>query len=192
TLPPWQGRKSLGPSHPLGWEIVAPSALPAEPTSQVPREMTRDDIRAMVDAFAQSTRRAARAGFDVVELHGAHGYLLHQFLSPISNRRTDEYGGSLENRMRFTLEVFDAARAEFPADRPLGIRVSASDWVEGGWTPDETVELARVLAARGCDFIDVSSGGLSPDQKMTVGPGYQVPLAAKVRAATGMVTMAVG
>ena len=146
----------------------------------------------MKGAFVQATKRADRAGFDAIELHSAHGYLLHEFLSPLSNRRNDDYGGTLEGRMRFPLEVFEAMRAAWPSDKPLGIRVSATDWVEGGWDLAQTIEFAKALKTRGCDFIDVSSGGLSADQKMEVGPGYQTRFAAEVKGASGLPTVAVG
>jgi NADPH2 dehydrogenase len=144
------------------------------------------------EAFVAAARRAERLGIDALELHSAHGYLLHQFLSPISNRRTDAYGGSLQNRMRYPLEVFDAIRAAFPAEKPVGIKVSATDWVEGGWDLPQTIEYAKELKKRGVDWIDASSGGVSPKQKIPLGPGYQVPLAQGIRAATGVTTMAVG
>jgi 2,4-dienoyl-CoA reductase-like NADH-dependent reductase (Old Yellow Enzyme family) len=139
-----------------------------------------------------ATRRAARIGLDAVEVHGAHGYLLHEFLSPLANQRDDAYGGSLENRLRFPLEVFDAVRAAFPAGKPVGMRISATDWVEGGWDLEQSVVLAEALKARGCDFIHVSTGGLSPLQKITLGPGYQLPFAERIRAETGLPTIAVG
>jgi NADPH2 dehydrogenase len=142
--------------------------------------------------FAAAAERAARLGFELAELHAAHGYLLHEFLSPRSNRRSDEYGGSLDHRMRFPLEVFEAVRRIWPADRPLGIRVSATDWVDGGWTPDETVVFARALKDLGCDFVDVSSGGLDERQEVPLGPGYQVPFAEKVRREAEIRTWAVG
>jgi 2,4-dienoyl-CoA reductase-like NADH-dependent reductase (Old Yellow Enzyme family) len=144
------------------------------------------------DNFAEAARRAARLGIDAVEVHAAHGYLLHQFLSPLSNARDDEYGGSLANRMRFPLEVFEATRAAFTSGKPVGARVSATDWVEGGWDLEQTVAFAQELKRRGCDFIDVSSGGLSPRQKIVPGPNYQVPFAARIKEATGMPTIAVG
>ena len=146
----------------------------------------------MRDAFAAAAARAARLGLDAVQIHAAHGYLLHEFLSPLSNRREDEYGGSLENRMRFPLEVYDAVRAAFPAGRPVSVRVSGTDWVEGGWDIEQTVAFAQALEARGCSAIHVSSGGLSPQQKIPVGPSYQVPLARRVKAATRMPVVAVG
>jgi 2,4-dienoyl-CoA reductase-like NADH-dependent reductase (Old Yellow Enzyme family) len=159
-----------------------------------PRELSRDELPVLCDAFAAAARRAARLDFDAIELHMAHGYLLHQFLSPQVNRRNDDYGGALDNRLRLPLEVFDAVRAVFPADRPVGVRVSATDWLEGedSWTPEQTIELARRLQARGCDWIDVSSGGISPRQKIAIGPGYQVPFSRALREATGMTTIAVG
>jgi len=144
------------------------------------------------EAFASAARRAARVGVEGVQLHGAHGYLLHEFLSPLSNRRTDEYGGSLENRMRFPLEVFEAVRAAFPADRPVSMRVSGTDWVEGGWDIAQTVAFARALETRGCAAVHVSSGGLDPAQRIPVGPSYQVPLARAVKAAVRIPVIAVG
>ncbi len=191
TRPPWEGRDPLTIDT-GGWQTVAPSAIAASADAAVPKALERDEIRSLVEAFASAARRAARIGFDAVELHGAHGYLLHEFLSPLSNRRDDEYGGSLENRMRFPLEVFDAVRAVWPPDKPVGMRVSATDWIDGGWTLEDTVSLAHELKARGCDWIDVSSGGMAPPDSIPVGPGYQVPFAERVRAATGMVTIAVG
>jgi NADPH2 dehydrogenase len=144
------------------------------------------------EAFVEAAKRAERIGIDAIELHGAHGYLMHQFLSPISNRRTDEYGGSLQNRMRFPLEVYDAVRAAFPHDKPIGMRVSSTDWVEGGWDLAQTLEFASVLKARGIDWIDASSGGVSPLQKIPLGPGYQVQFADAIRRETGLPTIAVG
>jgi 2,4-dienoyl-CoA reductase-like NADH-dependent reductase (Old Yellow Enzyme family) len=144
------------------------------------------------DAFAESAARAARLGIDLIQLHAAHGYLLHQFLSPLSNQRDDEYGGSLENRMRFPLEVFDAVRAAFPAERAVTMRVSATDWVEGGWDIEQTVAFAQALESRGCDAIHVSSGGLHPAQRIPTGPNYQVPFARTVKAAVRMPVVTVG
>jgi 2,4-dienoyl-CoA reductase-like NADH-dependent reductase (Old Yellow Enzyme family) len=191
TRPPWQERKPLLPAD-GGWQTVAPSAVAADKGVPAPKALERQEITSLIEAFARAAERAQRIGFDAVELHGAHGYLLHEFLSPLSNRRDDEYGGSLENRMRFPLAVFSAVRAVWPADKPLGMRVSATDWVQGGWTLDETIVFARKLKARGCDWIDVSSGGIDPAQRVPVGPGYQVPFAEKVRAEVGMTTVAVG
>jgi len=144
------------------------------------------------DAFVAAAKRAERLGIDALEVHSAHGYLLHQFLSPIANRRTDQYGGSLQNRMRYPLEVFDAVRAAFPEHKPVGIKVSSTDWVEGGWDLAQTIEYARELKKRGVDWIDASSGGVSPLQKIPLGPGYQVPFAQAIKEATGVTTMAVG
>jgi NADPH2 dehydrogenase len=174
------------------WTTLAPSALPYGPGWHTPKPMTAADLDATKEAFVRSAERAARLGFDVVELHMAHGYLLHQFLSPIANRRDDRYGGSSENRMRYPLEVFEAVRAALPAGLPLGVRLSATDWVEGGWTPDETVALAKRLKALGCDFVDVSTGGLDPRQMVAPAPGYQVPFADRIRREAGIPTMAVG
>ena len=191
TLPPWQGRKSLS-SEEGGWQTVGPSAIASGAGTPPPEALQLDEIRQLVDAFVQAARRAERIGFDAMELHSAHGYLLHQFLSPLSNQRRDEYGGSLEQRMRFPLEVFEAVRAEWPGNRPLGVKVSATDWVDGGWSIEDTVAYATALKAGGCDWIDVSSGGLVSARDIPVGPGYQVPFAERVRAETGLATIAVG
>jgi hypothetical protein len=147
----------------------------------MPHAMTKDDIKRCIGEFAAAAKRVDRIGYDVIELHGGHGYLLHQFMSPLSNQRTDEYGGSTENRIRFALEVYKAVRAVWPEQKPLGIRVSATDWVDGGWTPEETVVLAKELKKLGCDYMDVSTGGLDPKQKIPLAPGYQVPFAEKVK-----------
>ncbi|MDX1430933.1 MAG: NADH:flavin oxidoreductase/NADH oxidase [Gammaproteobacteria bacterium] len=191
TLPPWEGRKRLLPEN-GGWVPVAPSAISGGGGDPPPAALGAQEIDALVEAFATSAARAERVGFAAIELHAAHGYLLHQFLSPLSNRRDDDYGGSLENRMRFPLAVFDAVRAAWPDDKPLGVRVSATDWIEDGWTLEDTIAFARELAARGCDWIDVSSGGLAPPDVIPTAPGYQVPFARAVRAATGLTTIAVG
>lgn len=188
---PWEGRQPILPSD-GGWEIVAPSAIALQDDTPVPRELSSTEIADMVNKFADAARRAERIGIDALELHAAHGYLLHQFLSPISNRRTDSYGGSLDNRMRFVLEVFEATRAAWPATKPLGIRLSATDWIEGGWDMDQSIVLCKLLKQSGCDWIDVSSGGLAPDQVVPVGPGFQVPLSEQIRQETGMTTIAVG
>jgi 2,4-dienoyl-CoA reductase-like NADH-dependent reductase (Old Yellow Enzyme family) len=190
TRVPWQGRGSV-PHDEGGWVTEAPSAL-AFGGYDTPREMTRADMINVVDGFVAATRRAHAIGFDVVEIHAAHGYLLHQFLSPLSNQRTDGYGGGLEERLRFPLEVVEAVRAEWPEDKPLLVRVSATDWAEGGWDADQTVELARRLRERGVDLVDVSTGGLVPDAQIPVGPGYQVPFAERVRREAGIATGAVG
>jgi 2,4-dienoyl-CoA reductase-like NADH-dependent reductase (Old Yellow Enzyme family) len=193
SRPPWEGGKLL-PLENGGWTHEAPSALPHAEGERPPHALTREQVAGVRDAFVASTRRAARLGFDAVELHFAHGYLIHQFLSPVSNQRDDEYGGGFANRVRFPLEVFDAVRAVFPQHLPVGVRVSATDWLDDqpSWDLAQTIELAQLLKARGCDWIDVSSGGISPQQKIVLGPGYQVPFARAVRAATGLPTVAVG
>ncbi len=188
---PWQSGKQI-PLSEGGWVAHAPSALPHKEGELAPQALDDAGLNRIRDAFVETAKRAERLGIDGLELHGAHGYLLHEFLSPISNRRTDAYGGSLENRMRFPLEVYDAVRAVFPAEKPIGVRVSGTDWVEGGWDLDQTIAFAKELQKRGADWIDVSSGGVSPLQKIPVGPGYQVPLAQGVKEATGLTTFAVG
>ena len=188
---PFEGGKALAPDE-GAWTTVAPSALPYGPGWHVPHALTKDGLREVKQQFVDAAKRAARIGFDLVELHAAHGYLMHEFLSPISNQRDDEYGGSLENRMRFPLEVFDAVRAVWAKERPLGARVSATDWIDGGWTPEETVVFAKAMKARGCDFFDVSSGALDPRQQIPMAPGYNVPFAEKVRKETGIAVMSVG
>jgi 2,4-dienoyl-CoA reductase-like NADH-dependent reductase (Old Yellow Enzyme family) len=192
TRVPWEGGGQIGPTEPTGWQTVAPSAIPFEEGENPPVALDRAGLDRIRDGFAAAAERAARLGLDAIQLHGAHGYLLHQFLSPLSNRRDDEHGGSLENRMRFPLEVFDAVRAVFPKDRPVSMRVSGTDWVEGGWDVDQTIAFAAALKARGCAAIHVSSGGLSPAQAIPVGPGYQVPLARAVRQAVDIPAIAVG
>jgi 2,4-dienoyl-CoA reductase-like NADH-dependent reductase (Old Yellow Enzyme family) len=188
---PFEGGKALAPDE-GAWTTVAPSALPYGPGWHVPQALTKEGMHEVKQQFVDAAKRAERIGFDLVELHAAHGYLLHEFLSPISNQRDDEYGGSLENRMRFPLEVFDAVRAVWPKERPLGARVSATDWIDGGWTPEETVVFAKAMKARGCDFFDVSSGALDPRQQIPMAPGYNVPFAEKVRKETGIAVMSVG
>ena len=192
TRVPWEGGAQVLPHDPGGWQTVAPSALPFATTDHPPRALDRDELARIRDAFAESAKRAARLGLDAVQIHCAHGYLLHEFLSPLSNRRDDEYGGSLENRMRFPLEVFDAVRAVFPSERPVSLRVSGTDWAEGGWDLEQTVAFAQALEARGCSAINVSSGGLTPAQRIPLGPNYQVPLARAVKAATNLPVVAVG
>lgn len=191
SAPPWEGGRLI-PADAGGWQSVAPSAVPHAEHEPPPSELKEAGLARIRAAFAASARRAARLGLQALELHAAHGYLLHQFLSPIANRRTDRWGGALEHRMRFPLEVFDAVRAEWPSDRPLGVRVSATDWVDGGWDVDQTIAFAKALAARGCDWIDVSSGGVSPQQRIPLSPGYQVPFARRVRDAVGLPVIAVG
>ena len=192
TEVPWKGGAQLPPDHPNGWQTQAPSALPFAAGDAPPIALDRDGLARVRDAFADAARRAARLGIDAIQLHGAHGYLLHEFLSPLSNHRDDDYGGSLENRMRFPLEVFDAVRAAFPADRGVTMRVSGTDWVEGGLTIEETVTFAQALEARGCSAMHVSSGGLDPRQDIPVGPNYQVPLARAVKQGCGLPVVAVG
>ena len=189
TLIPWLG--GVASEAEGGWTTVAPSAVPFGPMP-VPHALTGEEIDALVVAFADAARRAQAAGFDAVELHMAHGYLLHQFLSPLSNTRTDEYGGSLENRMRFPLAVARAVRAAWPDDRPLFTRISATDWVDGGLTVDESIVLVRELVAVGVDVVDVSTGGLHPDQQIPKDVDYQVEIAARVKAETGATISAVG
>ncbi len=189
---PWKGGAQIAPDAANGWQTEAPSAVAFQPHENVPTALDRAGLDRIRDAFVAAAKRAARLGIDAVQLHGAHGYLLHEFLSPLSNRREDDYGGSLENRMRFPLEVFDAVRAAFPAERPVTMRVSGSDWVEGGWDSAQTVAFAQALEARGCDAIHVSSGGLDAGQQIPVGPSYQVPLARAVKQAVGIPVVAVG
>jgi 2,4-dienoyl-CoA reductase-like NADH-dependent reductase (Old Yellow Enzyme family) len=188
---PWQGGQQI-PISEGGWQTEGPSAVPHKEGEMAPRALDAQGLARVREAFVDAARRAERLGIDALELHSAHGYLLHQFLSPISNQRTDAYGGSLQNRMRYPLEVFDAIRAAFPAEKPVGVKVSATDWVEGGWDLTQTIEYAKELKKRGVDWIDASSGGVSPKQKIPLGPGYQVPLAQGIREATGVTTMAVG
>jgi 2,4-dienoyl-CoA reductase-like NADH-dependent reductase (Old Yellow Enzyme family) len=188
---PWDGGQQI-PIAEGGWQTMGPSAVPHKEGEAPSLELDAAGLLRIRDAFATGAKRAERLGIDAIEVHCAHGYLLHQFLSPISNKRTDQYGGSLENRMRFPLEVFDAVRAAFPSTKPVGLRVSSTDWVEGGWDLGQTIEFAKQLKPRGVDWIDVSSGGVSGLQKIPLGPGYQVPLAQAVKEATGVTTMAVG
>lgn len=188
---PWLGGRQLTAEQ-GGWETVAPSPLPFRDGDRTPHALDPAGIRRVVEAFADATRRALAAGYDLVEVHAAHGYLLHSFLSPLSNQRSDAYGGSFENRTRLLLEVVDAVRAAWPDDRPLLVRISASDWVDGGWDLDQSVELARLLRARGVDLVDCSSGGLVPHARIADGPGYQVPFAARIRREAGIATGAVG
>jgi 2,4-dienoyl-CoA reductase-like NADH-dependent reductase (Old Yellow Enzyme family) len=188
---PWDGGQLI-PIAEGGWLPEGPSALPHKAEEVPPLALDAAGLKRIVDAFVATAKRAERLGLDALEVHSAHGYLLHQFLSPISNQRADQYGGSLQNRIRFPLEVFEAVRATFPQNKPVGLRVSATDWIEGGWDIHQTIEYAKELKKRHVDWIDVSSGGVSPLQKIPLGPGYQVPLAQAVKEATGVVTMAVG
>jgi 2,4-dienoyl-CoA reductase-like NADH-dependent reductase (Old Yellow Enzyme family) len=189
---PWKGGKQIAATEANGWQTEAPSALAFGEGEAAPVALTRARMDAIRDAFAEAARRSARLGLDAVQIHAAHGYLLHEFLSPLSNRRDDDYGGSLENRMRYPLEVFDAVRAAFPADKPVTVRVSGTDWVEGGWDAEGTTAFAQALEARGCAAIHVSSGGLDARQDIPVGPNYQVPLARAVKQAVSIPVVAVG
>ncbi|MFJ4141561.1 NADH:flavin oxidoreductase/NADH oxidase [Pseudomonas sp. NPDC089734] len=192
TWRPWLGKHGSVPESEGGWKPLGPSAIAFDPQHTVPVQLTEEQIQALIQAFVDAARRALIAGFKVVEIHAAHGYLLHQFLSPLSNQRTDRYGGSFENRIRLTLEVTEAVRDVWPDELPLFVRVSATDWVEDGWNPDETVELARRLKALGVDLIDVSSGGTSVNAEIPVGPGYQTRFAERVRKESGIATGTVG
>ncbi len=189
---PWAGGAQIAPDAAKGWQTVSASDLAFADGETPPVALDAAGMARVRDGFAASARRSARLGLDLIEIHAAHGYLLHQFLSPLSNRRSDEYGGSLENRLRFPLEIFDAVRAAFPADRPVTVRISGTDWVEGGWDIDQSIAFCRALETRGCAAIHVSSAGLSPQQKIPVGPGYQVPLARAIKAAVGIPVIAVG
>jgi 2,4-dienoyl-CoA reductase-like NADH-dependent reductase (Old Yellow Enzyme family) len=191
TAVPWLGGGTLADAA-GGWQPIAPSAVPFADGDAAPVAMTAAELAAVREQFTAAARRAATAGFQVVELHMAHGYLLHEFLSPLSNRRGDAYGGSLEHRMRFPLEVAAAVRAAWPEERPLFVRISATDWADGGWGPDDAVAFARKLKEAGVDLVDCSSGGLVPNAQVPVGPGYQTPFAARVRREAGVASGAVG
>lgn len=188
---PWAGGKQLKREQ-GGWQTVAPSPIPFLPDENPPHELTHAEIEEIVHAFAAAARRAIAAGFRVIELHNAHGYLLHEFLSPLSNQRTDRYGHSLENRMRASVEVVAALRREMPQDMPLFVRISCTDWADSGWDLPQSIELARVLKPLGADLIDCSSGALVPGVSIPVAPGYQVPFAEAIRRETGILTGAVG
>ncbi|MGV8925139.1 MAG: NADH:flavin oxidoreductase/NADH oxidase [Ewingella sp.] len=188
---PWEGGKQLTPEQ-GGWQTIAPSVVPFSETDAAPQAMTLERIAQLKQAYVDSAKRADRLGFDLLELHSAHGYLLHQFLSPLANQRTDQYGGSLENRMRLLLEIFQVLRAVFPANKPIGVRISATDWVNGGWDLEQSVALSKALDKLGCDYIHVSSGGLSPQQEISVGPNYQVPFAERIKQEVNMPVIAVG
>ena len=190
---PWKsGGVQIAPNAPGGWQTVAPSALRFRDQDSMPRAMTRDDLVRTRDDFVATAKRAVRLGLQAIEIHCAHGYLLHQFLSPLSNVRDDAYGGSLENRMQYPVEVFAAVRDAVPAEIPVTVRVSATDWVDGGWDLDQTLAFVKAVEARGCDGIDVSSGGLALHQKIVLGPGYQVPFARAVKQVTKLPVIAVG
>lgn len=188
---PWRGGKSLSKQDENGWETVSSSNLPFG-NSYPPRELSKDEIENTLQQFVDTAKRAEYAGFDVIEIHAAHGYLLHQFLSPLSNKRQDEYGGNFENRSRFLIDVFRAIRAEINPNIAVGIRISATDWVDGGWNLAESIELAELLEELGCDYIHVSSGGLSDQQQIPISPNYQVPLAQAINEHTHMPVIAVG
>jgi 2,4-dienoyl-CoA reductase-like NADH-dependent reductase (Old Yellow Enzyme family) len=188
---PWEGGQLISVAD-GGWMPHAPSALPHRADEPPPLALDTGGLTRVRNAFVAAARRAARLGIDAIELHAAHGYLLHQFLSPLANQRDDTYGGSFENRIRFPLEIFDAVRAAVPTSMPVGVRVSATDWVDGGWDIEQTVAFGNELKKHGCDWIDVSSGGVSTQQKIPLGPGYQVPFARRVKRDVGLPTIAVG
>ncbi|MGO9275779.1 MAG: NADH:flavin oxidoreductase/NADH oxidase [Terriglobia bacterium] len=192
THVPWEKGGAFFPESEGGWRPVAPSPIPFRDTDTPPLELSRAEISSIVGAFAAAARRALTAGFQVIEIHAAHGYLINEFLSPLANDRRDEYGGSFENRARFVLQVAAAIRGVWPDSLPLFIRISASDWVEGGWTIEDSVKLVRLLRPLGVDLVDCSSGGLSPHAKIELRPGYQVPFAERIRRETGILTGAVG
>ncbi|MYN00536.1 oxidoreductase [Pseudoduganella sp. DS3] len=191
SAPPFEGGQALAPGQ-GGWQTVAPSALPHAPGDPLPLALDQAGLARIKADFVSAALRAHELGIEAIELHAAHGYLLHQFLSPLANQRADQYGGALQNRMRFPLEVYDAVRAAVPRAMALGMRVSASDWVDGGWDIEQTLVLAQALRQRGADFIHVSSGGVSPLQKIPLGPGYQVHFAQRIKAETGLPTIGVG
>lgn len=199
TCIPWEAhtRKAQGLGEMLtpaegAWQVIGPSAIPFSDTYPMPKAMTHEDIQAVIAHFKSAAVRALAAEYDVVEIHAAHGYLANSFLSPLANKRDDAYGGSFENRIRFLLELTKAVREVWPESHPLFVRLSATDWVEGGWTLEESIELAKILKGLGVDLIDCSSGGMVPDAKIPVGPGYQVPLSARIRKEAGIMTAAVG
>ncbi|WDF69772.1 NADH:flavin oxidoreductase/NADH oxidase [Sphingobacterium oryzagri] len=188
---PWEGRAQFAPDTEFGWQTVAPSAIPFHEKDHTPRALEKADIATIVDSFKQATLRSLAAGYKIIEIHAAHGYLIHQFLSPLVNKRQDEYGGSFENRIRFLLEIVDAL-LPLTRDVSLWTRISASDWAEGGWDVEQSVALANILKDRGVEVIDVSSGGAVRHQEITVGPNYQVPFAEEIKKASGLTTAAVG
>ena len=189
---PWLGNKKLEESN-IGWQTVAPSAIPYHENEPfLPEALDKTGIQKVISDFKNAAKRAIEAGYQVIEIHAAHGYLLHQFLSPLTNVRTDEYGGSFENRSRFTLEIVEAVQSEWPSDLPLFVRISATDWAENGWNPEESSALSKILKQKGVDLIDVSSGGLVSYQKIAIAPGYQVSFAEKVKKEADILTGAVG
>jgi 2,4-dienoyl-CoA reductase-like NADH-dependent reductase (Old Yellow Enzyme family) len=189
---PWKGGKALPVNDAAAWQTVAPSALPFRDDEPVPLELDKAGIDTVINDFTVAAKRALKAGFKVIEIHAAHGYLLHEFYSPLSNKRNDEYGGSFENRIRLAVEIAESIRTVWPVELPLFVRISASDWTEGGWAIDDSVALAEVLKNKGVDLIDCSSGGNIPQAKIEVGPGYQVPFAEAIKKQTGILTGAVG
>jgi 2,4-dienoyl-CoA reductase-like NADH-dependent reductase (Old Yellow Enzyme family) len=191
TDAPWHGGKRVAESE-GGWGTVAPSPIPFSEDDATPAELPEPEIAEIVESFKIAARRALQAGFKIVEIHGAHGYLLHEFLSPLSNQRTDRYGGSFQNRTRLVLEVVEAVRTVWPERLPLFLRISATDWVENGWDPDQSVELARLVKPLGVDLIDCSSGALVPKARIPAKPGFQVPFAERIKKETGILTGAVG
>lgn len=190
---PWEGNKKLDFAQ-GGWQTVSSSAIPYHDDDEpfLPTALDQNGIQKVISDFKAATKRAVEAGYQVVEIHGAHGYLLHQFLSPLTNNRTDAYGGSFENRIRFTLEIVAAVQSEWPSDLPLFVRISATDWAEGGWSPEESVKLSEILKEKGVDLIDVSSGGLVSHQQIPLHPNYQVPFAEKIKKEANILTGAVG
>lgn len=188
---PWEGGRKLDETQ-GGWDTVAPSAVAYHDSEKAPVALNKTGIQKVISDFQSATKRAVQAGFQVMEIHAAHGYLLHQFLSPLSNFRTDAYGGSFKNRIRLTLEVVESVQSEWPENLPLFVRISATDWAEGGWNLEESVQLSKILKEKGVDLIDVSSGGLVSHQQISLGPNYQVPFAESIKDETGILTGAVG
>ena len=188
---PWKGGEQI-PAAQGGWKTVAPSAIPFKEGTEAPEALNKEGIQKVINDFVAATKRALEAGFKVIELHAAHGYLMHEFLSPLSNKRTDEYGGDFENRIRLVVEITEAVRKIWPEENPLFVRISSTDWTEGGWDIDESVKLAEVLKTKGVDLIDCSTGGNVPHAKIPVAPGYQVPFAERIKKETGILTAAVG
>lgn len=192
TERPWDGNKAIFPNEKNGWQTVAPSAIPFTVDTPVPLALTEASLEKVRSDFVAAAQRSLAAGFEVIELHAAHGYLFHQFLSPLSNQRTDAYGGSFDNRVRFLLQVVERVQTVWPSTLPLFVRISATDWTEGGWTIDDSVKLAGILKEKGVDVIDTSTGGNVAKAKIPVGPGYQVPFAERIRQETDITTAAVG
>jgi 2,4-dienoyl-CoA reductase-like NADH-dependent reductase (Old Yellow Enzyme family) len=192
TDKPWNGGGAIAPSEPNGWQTVAPSTIPYDTSHTVPKAMDQNDIDALIKDFVNAAKRSAELGLDLIEIHAAHGYLLHQFLSPLSNQRNDNYGGNLKNRMRLLLDVFKAVRAVFPSKKTVGVRISATDWVEGGWDLKQSIALSKELDSLGCDFIHVSTAGLSPEQQIPVAKNFQVPFATAIKEVVKMPVIAVG